>query len=164
MIEFQMPLVYFAQDPKFLKQTMNRIGTEAVQKARKSIASSSGGPGNPPMKETGALMKSIGKKVSRDGLGLKLFEGLGNTYVRNGKNINAYYGKMLEVGAQNVGRPKKGAGVLNKHGKLVKRRGTSSGIIAPRPFLEPAALAVLSNIEQRISKAIEEGLSLRQVK
>ena len=136
---------------KQLRATLRQAGAEVAAKARAMIrAAGRKGvslPGQPPVSRTGLLARSFKVRLWKDGEGVT---------VRN----TAFYSLFLEKGAKGgVGSGRKGMkGQRNKRGAVVGSR-----ILQPRPVMEPALDAVVSNgLADRVREAVVSGMAFRR--
>lgn len=162
-----------ALDKKELKALMRGAANDVKSKTARLISRSTGGgrtyrggggaryrgtyraghytasaPGEPPVTVTGTLKGSLKSYVYKDGNGFSVRE-------------RAFYALMLEAGAQGGGNPGKGA---PRRGRSRRRSTYTTRVLDPRPSLDRVMAQEEKNLDQRVRKAFEQGLTWRQTR
>lgn len=164
-----------ALDKKGLRALMRGAGNDIKSKTARLISRQSGGgrtyaggggaayrgqyrpgpytasaPGEPPVAVSGSLKGSLRTYAYRDGDGFAV-------------RARQFYALFLEVGAEGGGNPGRGA----RRAQLRRQRRRSfhsRRSMAPRPFLDRVMAAEEKNLDQRVRKALEQGMTWRQTR
>jgi hypothetical protein len=107
-------------------------------------------PGEPPVAVTGTLKGSLKGYVFKDGDGFAVRE-------------RAFYALFLEAGARG-GRPGSRASRAAGRRQRRKQAATSARVLEPRPSLDVVMSQEARNLESRLGKALEQGLTWRQTR
>jgi hypothetical protein len=105
-------------------------------------------PGEPPVQVSGTLKGSLKSYVYKDGDGFAVRE-------------RAFYALFLEAGALG-GRPGSRAKTASARRQRRKQAPTSARVLEPRPSLDVVMEGEAKNLEKRLTKAFDEGLTWRQ--
>ena len=77
----------------------------------------------------------------------------------------AFYALFLETGAHGGGNPGKGAPINRRTGRRMRARGTyTSRVLEPRPFLDRVMMEQAPDLDRRVRKALERGLTWKETK
>jgi hypothetical protein len=166
-LQIQIPKYELDFDKKLIKKIMRQAGTELAAAARAILRQSSGSgriyngiqasaPGEPPVKRTGELANSIKTKLLRGGMGVSVTD-------------TAVFALSLEAGAAGGGG-KKGSGQprvhqkrsLDERIKAAMLKGNNR-VLLPRPYLTLALDQKESSIEDRVRRAIQQGIEFKRI-
>jgi hypothetical protein len=153
----------FAYDQRAQKALLRGAANDIASKTRRLIGKRSGGgrfyrragttyqasaPGEPPVMVSGTLKGSLKSYIYKDGSGFAVRE-------------RAFYSLFLETGAQG-GRPGSRATTASARRQRRKQAPTSARVLEPRPSLDVVMEQEEKNLEKRLTKAFDEGLTWRQ--
>jgi hypothetical protein len=111
-------------------------------------------PGNPPVRASGALRRSLKTYVYKSGLGFAV-------------RAREFYALFLEAGARGGGNPFGGRpGAAAAHRAQYRRRRAkgayTSRVLEPRPFLDRVIAQEAKSLDRRIGEALRKGLTWKQ--
>lgn len=150
-------------DKKELRALMRAAGNDVKRKTAALIARTGGGgrtyrlpggksyvasaPGEPPVMLSGALRTSLRTYVYQDGDGFAVRE-------------RQFYSLFLEAGARGGGNRRQRAATRRQR----RARVASMRVLLPRPHLDKVIEDEKPNIDRRVRKAFEQGLTWRQTR
>jgi hypothetical protein len=105
--------------------------------------------GNPPVRLSGALRDSLKTYVFDDGAGFAV-------------RARQFYSLFLEAGAKGGGNFGNRRGTARPHNR--RQRTGGSRVLEPRPFLDRVMQEQASALDQRVGRALREGLKWRETK
>jgi hypothetical protein len=108
-------------------------------------------PGEPPVRISGTLRSSLRTYVYPEGTGFAVRE-------------RAFYALFLEAGARGGGNPGGGARQRVLARRHRARSVFTSRVLLPRPHLDRVMEQEEANLERRVRKAFDDGLTWRQTK
>lgn len=168
-----------ALDKSEMRKLMRGAGGEVARKTRRLIASSAGSgrpyrggggaayrgsyrpgpyrasaPGEPPVRVSGALAKSLRTYTYKSGDGFAV-------------RARQFYALFLEVGATGGGNPtggRRGAAARNLARRARARGRYTVRRLEPRPFLDRVMKQEEASLERRVDAAMKGGLSWKDVR
>lgn len=167
-----------ALDKRQMRALMRSAGSDIANKDRRLIAATSGSgrvyrggggaayrgayrpgpyqasaPGDPPVQVSGSLKKSVRVYPYKTGDGFAVRE-------------RQFYALFLEVGARAGGNP---GGRQSAASRAQARRHRARGVftarvLQPRPHLDRIMKAEAANLDRRVRKALDDGLTWKKTK
>ena len=163
-VRVDTPAAVLALDKARVRKVMRAAGAEVLAAAKAAMRASGGGkaarrlaggrrasrPGEAPAVASGALLRSLRLKPSKDGLGVII-------------RASEFYALFLEAGAQGGGGVK---GQRNRYNSRTRQRLSLVGrrVLAPRPFLSTALDSRAASLTQRIAAAVDTGVTFKRIK
>ena len=111
-------------------------------------------PGDAPVQVSGSLRKSVRVYPYKTGDGFAVRE-------------RQFYALFLEVGARGGGNPgrRQGAAASRAEARRHRARGIfTARVLQPRPHLDRIMKAEAANLDRRVRKALDDGLTWKQTK
>lgn len=155
----------FAFDKRAQRALMRGAANDIKAKTARLISRTGGGgrtyhrgaktytasaPGEPPVLVSGTLKGSMKSYVFKDGDGFAVRQ-------------RAFYALFLETGARG-GRAGSRAGIARARRQRRKQAPTSVRVLEPRPSLDVVMNREEKNVETRLRKAIDQGMTWRQTR
>ena len=158
-----------ALDKREMTKLMRAAGNDVKNKAGRLINQSQGSgrsyfgpagryrasaPGFPPVRVSGDLRSSLKTFVFRSGEGFAV-------------RARQFYALFLESGARGGGNPGARAvkPVNRRTGRHMRAKGVyTSRVLEPRPFLDRVMRQEAPNLDRRVRKALESGLTWKETK
>ena len=148
-------------DKRQIRNLLRSAANDVRSKTARLIASSHGSgrlyragyrasaPGQPPIHKSGALQDSLKTYVFDDGAGFAV-------------RARQFYSLFLEAGAKGGGNFGNRRGGARPHNRRQPAGG--SRVLEPRPFLDRVMAEQAASLDERLGKALREGLKWRQTK